>query len=266
MFVAAALGGMLPRASSAQAPATRDTGRAQAYRGRLLGLFDEATGQPIEGAEVFDVSTGWSAKTTATGTVSLVFVPDGGGLVRIRKVGYAPLFTRIVISPTDTAPVTLLLPRLTELPAVVTNDTAHHFISGNLNGFEERARLKMAGYFITDTLLRKSENRTLANLLRSQFPGIGRRLSEGPFSATYFAAGDGCAQVFLDGVPMNSPGTGSAGGRGAARTRPQPFDLNSIQISALQGVEYYPRGGTMPAEFTSERTGCGALMLWTRER
>lgn len=73
--------------------------------------------------------------------------------------------------PADTAPVTLLLQRLTELPAVVTRDTARHFISGNRNGFAERARLKLTGYFITDTLLRESENRTLANLIRSQFPG-----------------------------------------------------------------------------------------------
>jgi hypothetical protein len=73
-------------------------------------------------------------------------------------------------------------------------------------------------------------------------------------------------EVFLDGVPMNSPGSGSAGGRGAARIPPQIFNLNSIQISELQGVEYYPSGGSVPIEFTSERTGCGALLLWTRER
>jgi hypothetical protein len=65
---------------------------------------------------------------------------------------------------------------------------------------------------------------------------------------------------------MNSPGSGSAGGRGAARIPPQIFNLNSIQISELQGVEYYPSGGSVPIEFTSERTGCGALLLWTRER
>jgi hypothetical protein len=267
VVVAATLGGALSYPASAQAPAPRDTGRAQAYRGRLLGLFDQTTGQPIEGAEVFDVGTGWSAKTTATGTVSLVFLPDGGGLVRIRKVGYAAVFTRVAISPADTAPITLLLSRLTELPAVVTNDSTPHLISGNLRGFEERARLKLAGYFINDTLLRKSENRTLSNLIRSQFPGIAVRLRDGPFAATYFGGDQACAQVFLDGVPMNSDGVpmNSSGGRGSPR-KPPPFNLNSIQISDLHGVEYYRSGGIVPVEFSSERTGCGALMLWTRER
>jgi hypothetical protein len=251
----------------AQSAPTHDTSHAAAYRGRLLGLFDQTTGQPIEGAEVFDVSTGWSAKTTATGTVSLVFLPDGGGLVRIRKVGYAPVFVRVAISPKDTAPITLLVSRLTELPAVVTHDTVRRNISGNLNAFDERARLKITGYFITDTLLRKSENRTLANLIRSQFPNA--LIREGAFSQAYLAGGRPCTgpppEVFVDGVPMNLPGTGS-GGRGGMRIPAQQFNLNSIQVSDLQGAEYYPSGSSVPAEFTSERTGCGALMLWTRER
>lgn len=257
-FVASLFPPTLPVRSLAQAPAS-DTSRVPSYRLRVLGLFDQTTGEPVEGAEIFDVGSGWSAKTTATGTVSLVFLPDGGGLVRIRKVGYAPLITKIAISPADTAPITLLLARVTELPAVVTNDSAHHFVSGNLNGFEERARLKFSGYFITDTLLRKSENRTVSNLIRSQFPGIAIHLREAAFYSTQF---DGC--ILLDGVSINTSGTSSMGGRGAARI--PPFNLNSLQIADLQGVEYYPRAGTAPPEFSG--TGCGPaiLMLWTRER
>jgi hypothetical protein len=252
----------------AQGQPPRDTvARVPAYRARLLGLFDQATGEPIEGADVFDVSSGWSAKTTATGTVSLVFLPEGGGLVRIRKVGYAPVFTKIAISPRDTAPLTLLLERVAELPAVVTRDSAHRFIAGPLNAFEERARLKLTGYFITDTLLRKSENRTLGNLIRSQLPNA--LLKDGAFGSTYLMSGRTCVggaypEVFLDGVPMNTDGV--SGSKNAIHIPPQPFNLNEIQVSALQGVEWYPSGGSVPAEFTSERTGCGALMLWTRER
>ncbi len=176
------------------------------------------------------------------------------------------MFTKVAISPRDTSPITLLLARVTELPAVVTRDSLHPFISGNLNGFQERARLKMTGYFITDTLLRKSENRTLGNLIRSQLPSAF--LKDGPFASTYLMGGRPCngppPEVFLDGVPMNTEGAG--GGKGTTRIPPQLFNLNEIQVSALQGVEWYPSGGSVPIEFTSERTGCGALMLWTRER
>jgi hypothetical protein len=239
---------------AAQSAPSRDTTRSQAYRNRVLGLFDQTTGDPVEGAEVVDVSTGWSAKTTATGTVSLLFLPEGGGLVRIRKVGYAPVLTKIAISPRDTAPITLLLSRVAELPAVVTRDTARHYISGNLNAFEERARMRVAGYFIMDSLLRKSENRSFSNLLRSQLPGAFIR--EAGFGSAYLTCGrggtGGAPEVFVDGVAMKA-------GR-------FPFNLNTMQVSELQGVEYYPSGATMPAEYSSAGTSCGALMLWTRER
>jgi len=80
-----------------------------AFRSRVLGVFDEATGDPIAGAEVADSTSGTFALTTSTGTVSLVFLPTGVSTVRIRKTGYAELRLPITISPRDTMPVTLLL-------------------------------------------------------------------------------------------------------------------------------------------------------------
>src|SRR5439155_25841933 len=79
------------------------------YRARIVGVFDVNTGAPIEGAEVMGVASGTKAMTTATGTVSLVFLPDGGSQVRIRKIGYAALTRFIAISPSDTTPLTLIL-------------------------------------------------------------------------------------------------------------------------------------------------------------
>src|SRR4051812_38949039 len=77
------------------------------YRHRALGVYDRATGDPIEGAGVIYVATGTIAQTTATGTVDLVFLPEGGALVRVRKLGYHPLEQFIRISQADTSPVTI---------------------------------------------------------------------------------------------------------------------------------------------------------------
>jgi len=80
-----------------------------AYRNRLLGVFDEETGEPVPGVEVADSTSGTFATTTPTGTVSLLFLPEGISTLILRKAGYTPLRFPIVISPKDTLPITLTL-------------------------------------------------------------------------------------------------------------------------------------------------------------
>lgn len=81
------------------------------FRFRVLGVFDEASGAPVSGAEVIDVRTGTRAVTTATGTVSLAFLPAGSDTVRLVRSGYQPLELPVTISPADTVPITTLLKR-----------------------------------------------------------------------------------------------------------------------------------------------------------
>jgi len=62
--------------------------------------------------------------------VTLVFLPEGGTLVQLRKVGYQPNTLFVAISPSDTLPITTTLtPVATTLPTVVTRDSAPHYIS-----------------------------------------------------------------------------------------------------------------------------------------
>lgn len=82
-----------------------------AYRARLLGLFDPLTGNPVDHAIVADSASGLRAETTMTGTVSLMFLPEGASTLFISKPGYTGLRVDVMISPADTLPVTLLLTR-----------------------------------------------------------------------------------------------------------------------------------------------------------
>ena len=61
------------------------------------------------GAEVADSTSGTFALTTATGTVSLAFLPVGQLHAANSKAGYVDLFLPVSISPRDTLPLTLLL-------------------------------------------------------------------------------------------------------------------------------------------------------------
>ena len=82
-----------------------------AYRYRLLGVYDDKTGDPVEGAYVTDLTTGTKARTTVTGTVSLVFLAEGTTPVRISKEGYEDLSIGVEISASVTTPLTLVMSR-----------------------------------------------------------------------------------------------------------------------------------------------------------
>jgi hypothetical protein len=90
---------------------------------------------------------------------------DGGGLVRIRKIGYALQTMMIAISPSDTNPITLVMKAAVELPAVVTVDSSPHYTSPALRNFEERRRNHDTGYFLSEAQIRKEGDRLLGNTL-----------------------------------------------------------------------------------------------------
>lgn len=267
------------------APATSKSATL-GYRNRLLGVYDEASGEPLEGVRVTDVLNQNSAQTTRTGTVALNFLPDGGGLVRLTKVGYETQTVPISISPADTTPVTLIMRHIAELPAVVTKaDSERRWISPALRGFDERRRIRITGYFIADSVLRSDEGRPLANVL-ARVPSVITKNGVG--TATYLLKSPRCdaggpPQVYLDGVPLNpdmNPDVRglmkqpqkSALGQPIRGSGPEnnidnvPFDLTRFQVSDLAGVEWYPDNDLIPAEFAQSTRRCGALLLWTREK
>lgn len=236
--------------AAAQQPAPSIAG----YRARLLGVFDLNTGGPVEGVEVTDLTSGTKALTTATGTMSLAYLPDGGSMVRIRKLGYMVITRFIAISPNDTVPLTLMLtPTTTILPAVVTNDSSPHYHSPGLQQFEERRKAGF-GRFITEGELRKSDNREMPDVLR-QLSGVQITCtSRTPRSciATTFrqtrGGGAGCRYtVFVDGMRLSDA------------------NLLMLNVNSFAGVEAYS-ASTIPPQYNRMGSGCGVLLFWSRER
>ncbi len=352
---------------------TRDTShskRANAYRYRFLGVYDAATGEPVEGVEVADALTGAKALTTKTGTVSLMFLPEGGSLVRVAKAGYETQTLTVPISPADTSPVTVILthaaaqqagtltlrgrvarsadgapvagadvslvsgqqvrsdssgsfhfeglaagpqliqirhpgfaarldtvnvgagldstyrfalmPAATKLDAVRTIAGAQKYTSPMLKDFEERRLSGQGGRFISDSVLRKSENTQLTNLIVSRFPGLmlgaarlpvssskqckgpvllRTRDASGSLTATPCQGGgapDCYVSVYIDGILQWSARMAEAGAK--------PIDLNHMNISDFAGIEFYSSNGVAPAGMNADDEGCGSAWLWTREK
>lgn len=258
-----------PTREPAQLPAQQqDT--IPRYRFRVLGVYDDRTGDPISDVKISDMVSGTSSLTTSTGTVSLIFLPDGGSLVSIKKVGYEPRTMPVSISLDDTLPLTLVMQPLaagpgTRLPTVTTTAAAP-YISPALRGFQERERLGATGYFINDTTLRKSEGHSLADVLRPRMPNA--IFHDGPLGATYLKSSGRCGTneavtVYLDGVLLaGDPGPPPPPGS-TRSTKLGPPNLSQFQVSDLSGVEWYPSGPSAPIGFDG---ACGALLLWTRER
>jgi hypothetical protein len=271
---AALVAGAVAPAVRAQKPPADTAGKKPtnyAYRYRFLGVYDAATGDPVEGAEVIDALNGNKALTTKTGTVSLMFLPEGGSLVRIRKVGFEMQTLTVAISPADTTPVTVILTHssATQLDPVIVKDTAPQYIGGGLKSFEEHRRMGF-GRFITEDQFRKDDGKPLSEILIEHVPGIMR--TNGPHGETYIVSsrkpcGGGaltrCLQpncyvsIVQDGVRVYD----RALTRGAA-----PFDFSKMDGTSLAAAEYYAGGAASPPEYNATSEGCGVLVLWTRER
>lgn len=267
-------------AASAFAAPSRGSAQARAnpaFLGRIVGVYDDRSGSPLDSVEIRDMITGSFAYTTSTGTLSLFFVDTAGSLLRIRKFGYTPI-TMFIGNTPGLPPLTVTLEPLAQrLPAVVTRDTTHQYIAPMLRGFEERRRTGM-GYFVPDSQLRKEDNRPLANVLRAHVATLeikdviigGQRLT---IATSRRAQNRSLCQVdiYLDGVPISSNRNGGTlailGSRRSGGTAISQgyVDLGQFLVTELAAIEFH-NASDMPAEFAHTGSGCGALYLWTRER
>jgi hypothetical protein len=231
--------------------AQQSPARLPAYRGRILGVFDANTGEPIEGAQVTDVLSKMSSLTTKTGTVSLVFLPDSGSIVRVQKVGYQPATMVVKISPVDTLPITMLLnAAVMTLPTVVTKDSNTRSLSPGLRAMEERRRQGL-GHFITEAELRKNDSKRMTSIIRTlpsvniACPPTGLRAGE------CWAVGVRRAcpvDVYINGVISLDN------------------DLQKLAVSEYSGVEFYTGPATIPIEYNKTGSSCGVLLFWMRDR
>ncbi len=243
-----------------------------AAQGSVRGTITrDSSGAPVADAEVILPDLGRKAMSDSAGRFSLNDLPAGRHAVQVRKVGHALLRDTVSLGDGESATRDFALRRATVLDTVATVADGPRYRSPALRGFEERRQKKEGGYFIPADELRKSDDKGLANVVLSHVAGLrilqdrgrvylasSRKTCSGPV----FQGTRNCqpcyVTVYIDGQLTYQATEMNAGA--------EPVDFNRMGVNQLAGVEFYPATGTAPAGFNATGSGCGLLLLWTRER
>ncbi len=225
-----------------QAAAQDSAGVIPKKVGRIVGIFDAQSGEPLEGADVIDRIGGGVARTLRSGLVGMVaFVSQhDSAVVTIRKIGYADTTILVMTRAADTVPVQIFFRHVTMLDSVVATARETEHMPLYLRDFEQRmADVKILGAKAIGTAeLRKNDGRKLYDFLLSKGIGGGQR----------------CRRfgVYLNGVPYVPP-TIAPGSPG----------IPDEDVDHFDAIMFYT-GAQMPMEFRRTGAGCAALLLYAR--
>ncbi len=227
---------------------------------------EDSTGRPLVDTEVSIDALGKVARSDADGHYLLSGLSRGLRVVRVRRVGYSPLSVAVQLRDGENEANLSLQKAPVKLDSVIVS------ASGNprMWDFDDNRRLGL-GHFWTAAEIEASHAANLPQLLDAVSGGLpkrGTRASaawfvsrrfEGqavwpdPFSVKLGAVRDCYATVYVDGVRVY-------------RTHDyEPlFDLNSIPVDEIEGIEYYAGPSETPARYNGLDSNCGVLVIWTQ--
>jgi hypothetical protein len=228
----------------------------------VFGVVRNAQGIAIPGADVWIDGTDRRVVSNDSGEYRIDGVPSGRAKVMVRRVGFHPDSKRLSLGPGDTKQVPFVLEgMMDELDAVIV--TAREGSNGRLKEFWAR-RMVGLGVFITRADIDRRHPPQTADLFQGVMGvrvisgtggGVSTKLTTGrqSMSATRFAnsaASSVCAmQYYVDGMFM-APGT---------------FTVDDIVPVQIEAIEIFRGPSEIPARFRQRETGCGLVVIWTRE-
>jgi len=225
----------------------------------VFGVVRNTQGVAIPGADVWIDGTGRRVVSNDSGEYRLDGVPSGTSRVMVRHIGFHPDSKRLKLAPGDTKQVKFVLDgMLEELDAVLV--TAQQGASGRMAEFWAR-RMVGVGVFITRADIEHQRPGQTVDLFRMVMGiridsrgGEGTRLVSGRSGISAAPRGsagsNACVmQYYVDGIFM-TPGT---------------FTVDEIVPAQLEAIEVFRGPSEIPARFRQRDTGCGLVVIWTRE-
>jgi hypothetical protein len=229
-------------------------------------------GSGVVGADVWLPALNQRTTTDSAGGFSLGELPAGPTLVQIRRVGYLVERDTLTLSRGQVVKRDYVLnAQATMLDTVRTVADRTRYNSSRLQQFETR-RAAGNGQFIAEDVFRGNDDRNLTSVILSRMAGLSLVPASRGGGAYLVSTRKRCANsellsgpncmpcfvtIYLDGTPLYDA---SRGGNAP------PPDATRFQNSDLAAAEYYAGGSTLPAGFGGTGSGCGTLLLWTRER
>ncbi|MEI8255013.1 MAG: TonB-dependent receptor [Deltaproteobacteria bacterium] len=228
----------------------------------VFGLVRNVSGVAIPGAEVWIEGTNRRVVSNDSGEFRLDSVPSGRVKVLARRVGFRPDSKRVSLAQGDAKQVKFMLEgMLEELDAVVV--TAREGASGRLREFWAR-RMVGIGVFVTRDEINRRHPPQTADLFQGVMGihvmtrsgnGEPTRIVTGRQAVSAIPRGNSAAsnqcpmQYYVDGIFM-SPGS---------------FSVDDISPMQIEAVEIFRGPSEVPARFRQRETGCGLVVIWTRE-
>lgn len=250
-LLAAALVAPLPAGAAAQAP--RPPAPAT-----LEVAATEPGGAPVVGAlvRVDGVDRGW---TDGAGALRVGGLPAGAPLrLEVRLPGTRAHEAQVILPPGGDVLVQVELPAAPIMlePVAVTSITTWHRRL-DIRRFRERAGRGVAPFAVMRGQLAKQPGRKTSDWL-ADVPWLREWLNSRGQSAGSRRGPPTCSFAFwVDGV--YDPHLGNTRGIGVLG------DLDALYPpESLEGIEAYPVAQT-PAQFSGGRSGCGVVLLWTRD-
>jgi hypothetical protein len=239
-------------------------------------VLSDPNNRPVVNAEVM-IAQDHGARTDTAGQFRIMDVPPGRYDVAVRHLGNEPMIVSVTLAAGDSLARDFVLaaaPPAVDTVSVRAQTLRSPIGLGKMAGFESR-RQQGIGRFVDTTTLGKESYRSLGEILRAHFSiGLfvingsgyvaGQRGMVSPLDQSQQPSGDASdrargakpacyAQIYLDGVRVYNP-----------RKDVALFDVNSVQVTSVQAVEYFAGPAETPAVYGGTGASCGTVLIWTR--
>ncbi|MCS4224590.1 TonB-dependent receptor [Sphingobacterium sp. BIGb0165] len=214
---------------------------AQISQTLIRGKVSGRDGQPVQGASVLVKSTKFGTVSADNGSFELKLSSFKSYVLQISAVGYLSQEKEVLLKPTDTSSVDIMLERNSRSLGTV-----------DVNGITEKTKLIHSGFNVNAIETKSLANSaTDLNQILSRSTGVRVRESGGLGSDFNFSInGLSGKQVkfFIDGIPMENFGNS--------------MSLNNIPVNLAERIEVYK--GVVPVELGADALG-GAVNIVTNQ-